>query len=79
MNKYALAVVERLTRTFAGSLAVTLGAGTTDVIDMPWESALRIAIGVTLLEGIVCVAAGRTGPVGPGLMETVPPDDKGRP
>lgn len=43
------AVAERAAKSFAYSLTATLTAGATDIVEMPWASAVRIALGVTAL------------------------------
>ena len=43
------AAAERAVQAFTWSLLGTLGAGATDIVEMPWWAATRIALGVAAL------------------------------
>jgi hypothetical protein len=61
------AVGERAAKTFCQTLAVTLGAGAFDVLTVPWQAALSMSAGATLVSVLMSISsAGLTGG-GPSL------------
>lgn len=68
------AVGERAFKSFAYSLTGMLIGGTTDIVEMPWWSAIRIALGVTLLSVLGSLASSGLTGGGPSLTnaEVVP-------
>ncbi|MFE0133618.1 holin [Streptomyces sp. NPDC059037] len=64
------ATAERVVRTFAQSLAAVLTAGATDLLSVPWESALGTA-GLAAVLALLTAVATSGGMEGPGLTETV--------
>lgn len=61
------AAFERCVKAFAYSLTATLVAGTTDIVSMPWWSALRIALGVAVLSVLGSAGSAATTGGGPSL------------
>jgi hypothetical protein len=62
-----LAVGERALKTFCQTLAVTLGAGAFDVLNVPWQAALSMSAGAAVVSVLTSIAsAGVTGG-GPSL------------
>jgi hypothetical protein len=65
---YALDVTVRVVKTFAASLAATLGAGAVNVLDVPWRAALNVAAVAALLTLVKCVLAASTHTTGASLI-----------
>lgn len=61
--------LERMAKTFAGSLLTLLGAGPLDVLHIPWESTLSLAAGSALVSLLMSLASSQTGTKGsPSLV-----------
>lgn len=61
--------LERMAKTFAGSLLTLLGAGPLDVLHIPWESTLSLAAGSALVSLLMSLASSQTGTKGsPSLL-----------
>ena len=61
------ATAERAVRGFAWSLLSTLGAGATNVVEMPWQTATGIAAGAAVLSVLASVASSAITGGGPSL------------
>jgi hypothetical protein len=67
------AAFERLIKTFAQTLAATLGAGAINILEVPWQAALSIAAGAAVVSLLTSVASAGAASPGPALFgpETV--------
>lgn len=61
-GSFWIAVGERAVKTFAQTLAATLGAGAFDVLTVPWQDAVSMSAGAAVVSVLMSIAsAGMTG------------------
>jgi hypothetical protein len=58
---------ERAVKSFSYSLLGMLGGGAVDIISMPWWSALRMALGITVLSVLGSIVSSTATGGGPSL------------
>jgi len=57
--QFLKALAERAVKTFAQSLLVALGAGTTNLLDVGWKQALSVAGFTTFLSVLTSIGSAR--------------------
>lgn len=72
---FALATIERATKTAAQSALLVLGADQINALTADWADVGGFALGGFALSALFSIASGATGPTGPSLANetTTPP------